>query len=307
MGRLTARSFDQRTPDHDALLCECTTKEGAENIILQSIEEFFTGEFLKGTMLNAMWHLKELLYRGVLKYPKLRGKLGDDLRLFDHYLQLFNHIKYETDIEKLGDDLWLFDHLKYEKDIEYNYEVEKLVMKSDRDLFGYADLIIDYNVVIKPYFVFGELSLVFGEGPETDTSKIWLGYDPITIKKHGTILVELKPYIRDIGAVLRQVKTYRDYLPNITNTVIATFSEVSDNIRQLAQNENVIIVAFKGEIKEDSQKGKISPKQAAKMSEQPATEKQLEFLHELGYTGEIRNKLEASAIIDELLKKQQRE
>ena len=31
----------------DALLCECTSNEGAENIILQSIEEFLNGDFLK--------------------------------------------------------------------------------------------------------------------------------------------------------------------------------------------------------------------------------------------------------------------
>jgi len=289
MARLTAKSFDQRTSDHDALLCECTSKEGAENIILQSIEEFFTGEFLKTTMLNAMPDLKRCLYNTISTHPE--------------YLQLLGRPMYEEDIViGIVDDLWLFNHLKYEKNIEYNYEVERLVTKSDGYLFGYADLIIEYNVIIKPYFAFGELSFVFGESSEEDISKIWLDVTSISFKKYGTILIELKPNLRDKGAVLRQVKTYRECLPDIKNTVIATFSEVSDARRQLAKNEDVIIVTFKGEIKNPP----YNIKQSYTMSQQPATEKQLKFLRELGYTGEVHNRLEASAIIDEL-KKQQRE
>jgi hypothetical protein len=185
------------------------------------------------------------------------------------------------------------------------YEVEKLVTKSDGYLFGYADLIIEYKVNIKPYFVFGKLSFVFNDASKEDVSKIWLDAHMINFKKNGTTLVELKPNLYDIGAVLRQVKTYREYLPKIKNTVIATFSDVSDDIRQLAKNEGVIIVTFKGEIKEDIQNEKLSHNvsQSYTMSQQPATEKQLVLLRKLGHTGEVRNKLEASAIIDDLLKK----
>ena len=299
MARLTAKSFEQRSPDHDALLCECTSNEGAENIISQSIEEFLKGDFLKQRMLTAMPLVRKGLHNPFSAEVEQRGESSEyDFLLYD--------------------DLQLYDHLEYENDIEYSYEVERLVMKSDGYLFGYADLILDYNVVIKPYFAFEldsdqEKRIEFTESPKShlksekmlDDSTIWLEMSNeyvyfFNINKKGTILVELKPRLYDIGAVLRQVKTYRKYLPNITDTVIATFSEISDNICEIAKNEGVIIATFEGEIKEDTSNEKILQnciKQASKMSQEPATKKQLKLLRELDYGGEVHNKLEASAII----------
>lgn len=268
----------QSTPDHDALLCECTSKEGIEHIIWQSIRE-------------AVWPMMvEVAPRDIYEFLH---ELYNTTR--DH--EVCEKLRGTKLCEKLGNKIWLQDHLYHDINVDYNYEVEKLVKKQDVLQIGYADLIITYSIEIKPY-------ILVENAQKEDIVRIKL-FSNFVVHEKGTILVELKPDIYDIGAVLRQVKTYRDYLPNITSTVITTFSEVSDDIQQLAKNEDVIIVTFEGEIKEDSQKGKISPKQASIMSQQPATEKQLEFLRKLGYTGEAHNKLEASAIIGELLKKKQ--
>jgi len=306
MARLHKYSFVQeKSPAHDALLCECTSIEGAEIIILESLGSFPLIEYLK-TRANDMQ--KRFLSRR--KVLKKHLKYGDRLA-------------YEIDLREIADRIDTYDDktlewtmmsdlFKFEiKDIEYNYEVEKLVTVSNKDLFGYADLIIDFNVCIVPRLV--DIPHYVQKTKYNDLNQLSMDFvdDPRSaIKKHGTIVVELKPKITDIGAVLRQVKTYREYLPDITNTVIATFSEVSDDIRQIAKNENVTIVAFEGEVKEDIRNGyspkqayELSPQQAYAMSQKPPSESQLNYLQNLGYKGEVISMLEASAKIEELRSK----
>jgi len=56
-----------------------------------------------------------------------------------------------------------------------------------------------------------------------------------------SILVEVKPQIKDVGSITRQLKTYRELLSqsNIEKTVIVTYSDISDGARMLLKNEGI--------------------------------------------------------------------
>jgi len=320
-------SFQQdKSPDHDKLLCECTSTEGAEIIILEALGSFPIIEFFKT---YAKESRKKFLSH--IKDQKKHLTYGDRLTLEFRLLEDVDYL--DTLVDTLDDEIitLLPNYFRCEiKDIAYNYEPEKLVMVSDKDLYGYADLIINFNVCIVPRLVdiphvtYNEILNHFPKDLADDiyekhcaqcehlndfSENLTNNPERYAIKKSGTILVELKPKITDIGAVLRQVKTYREYLPDITNTVIATFSEVSDDIRQIVKHENVTIVVFEGEVKEDVRSPKqayelqYSPQQAYAMSRIPPSEKQLNFLHQLGYKGEVASSLEASAKIEDLKSK----
>lgn len=108
------------------------------------------------------------------------------------------------------------------------YETE-VICKSGSFIIGYADIFIKYNI---SRHAIGSL-----EG--LDVSQ-YLGSD----YKH--VLVELKPQLDDIGAVLRQLKTYESILgrEGRLEKVIVTYDQQSEDLIEYLKHEGVRLIRF---------------------------------------------------------------
>ena len=119
---------------------------------------------------------------------------------------------------------------------EYKYQTE-VVCRNGSFIVGYADLLFS----VRPENPMKNLK-VFSDNVEI-SPKFYNKND--SLLTYGTnefsILVEVKPQIKDVGSITRQLKTYRELLSqsNIEKTVIVTYSDISDGARMLLKNEGI--------------------------------------------------------------------
>lgn len=128
----------------------------------------------------------------------------------------------EEDAIKCKDHPLVSDH---KTSIDYETEV---VCNNGNFIIGYADVLItiESKLIFKPD--------AFGT-QEVNTYHI--------------IIIEVKPELMDIGSVLRQLKTYEQCIVaqnrNVKiSKVIATYSEVSEDVKQYLLHEGVHVIKF---------------------------------------------------------------
>jgi hypothetical protein len=98
-----------------------------------------------------------------------------------------------------------------------NFTLEKPVVTSKEFLFGYADVFLSYT---------------------TDQSR------------NENVLIEVKSSLSDYGAVLRQIRTYQQYLANITKTILVydnfKSEEEEDKATKFFVSQKIYFVSLKG-------------------------------------------------------------
>lgn len=123
---------------------------------------------------------------------------------------------------------------------KYTFETEVVCRTGYQNNFvvGYADLVFTVS--------FEKIKNVYKPRGEIIDEKYYKELNNIRsdLFKQFKVLVEIKPQLKDIGSIIRQVKTYRELLdskrePPINRTVIVTYSTISDGARQLLNNENI--------------------------------------------------------------------
>ncbi len=122
---------------------------------------------------------------------------------------------------------------------ENSFETE-VICKSRDFIIGYADLVIKTTAE-------GKLStqLQYG-GKECSV------FPAMVQRRVYYTIIEIKPEISDIGAVIRQLKTYKDSLlkqdgyknSDDVSLAIVTESEVKDSIKKYLEHEGIHIIRF---------------------------------------------------------------
>lgn len=125
-----------------------------------------------------------------------------------------------------------------------DWETEKICKRETGYIFGYADVVFDFQLKIRKDFIISDM-------------ETWRGYDYGEVNLR--VAVEAKPKLTSWGAPLRQLKTYMDLLkPSFSHTrnnlpiagVISTFSRIPRKTHKILEKENVYVITFtkKGEI-----------------------------------------------------------
>ncbi|MFZ2471371.1 MAG: hypothetical protein WAW52_05440 [Methanothrix sp.] len=113
----------------------------------------------------------------------------------------------------------------------YKYETEVLCKSGNSFIIGYADLIFSWEMFFSETYV--------------------LANHPTNAVRY---VIEAKPELTDVGAVLRQLKTYKATKERIWEAdrwkivpvymAIATYSSISDDVRAYLEHEGVKVVTF---------------------------------------------------------------
>lgn len=156
-------------------------------------------------------------------------------KVFEHQ---YNHERYffwnlqtelneyvKIEIEKGGMEIPL--EIKIKEDFDYETEV---ICKNGAFIIGYADILITFK---SERWLVGQL-----DGFERSVLDARLS-------KH--VLVEVKPELKDVGAVLRQLKTYETVLSHRCgeiSKVVVTYSCPPVDVFEYLEHEGVRIVVF---------------------------------------------------------------
>lgn len=116
---------------------------------------------------------------------------------------------------------------------EATYETEKLMKTKSGFIIGYADILLCYKV---------KFVLLRAMTKET----VIRGYPKTGYVVSYRVLVEAKPDLVSFGAVIRQIKTYRDCLGSIKNLklVVATYTKPNESFLKLFENEGIKLIHF---------------------------------------------------------------
>jgi len=253
MAKFYDEFYKQEETGHDELVIRCITDESIRGKIIPDTISF------KGQM--------QVLNCGSKHFPKnselpiyLVGKDGDITKITNEslwfYKNEYNNYKqkkqdcFDKDTCNKKDSCKWLNELYYKNEFfiserkeveikcntEYKYQTE-VVCRNGSFIVGYADLLFS----VRPENPMKNLK-VFSDNVEI-SPKFYNKND--SLLTYGTnefsILVEVKPQIKDVGSITRQLKTYRELLSqsNIEKTVIVTYSDISDGARMLLKNEGI--------------------------------------------------------------------
>lgn len=107
-----------------------------------------------------------------------------------------------------------------------NYKSEIIIDGGRGFVLGYADLLVD--------FIFHRKANVYLPNGETWAAEA----SPYRTR----VLIEVKPELRDVGAVLRQIKTYGRFIGG--RLAIATYTLPSESILKFLAHEGVTVIVF---------------------------------------------------------------
>lgn len=147
---------------------------------------------------------------------------GDPVLVWDIETNLPSHVKYA--LESTGIEIDVVERVT--EKIDYETEV---ICRSGSFIVGYADILIKYRIDDR----------VYGNMNGYETSQHLVG-------DRKQVLVELKPALDDIGAVLRQLKTYESILrgDGKFEKVIVTYDQQNEDLIEYLKHEGVRLIRF---------------------------------------------------------------
>jgi hypothetical protein len=147
---------------------------------------------------------------------------GNPVLVCDLETDLPSNVKYA--IEQRGVEIAV--HESITEKIDYETEV---ICRSGSFIVGYADILIKYRIDHR----------ATGSMDGYEASRHLAG-------DRKQVLVELKPALDDIGAVLRQLKTYESILRGDGNfeKVIVTYDQQNEDLIEYLKHEGVRLIRF---------------------------------------------------------------
>lgn len=250
--------YKEASAKHDKLILSCITKEGLKKIALaiglNDIKRKFEQDGIfcgkraiyycgrnKIIQTEKNWGCASVKEEEVQYCEHLdRERLLEQLRSERYYLPkegLNETVK--SFLKYVGPSLKPYKvcfHTHY-KAVGYNakYNTEVL-MKNGNFIVGYADLIIRYGVKLR--FEMATRPNIVIENYKPEKEEI--------IERHH-VLVEGKPNLSSFGAVIRQIKTYKECCKSKPKLVIATYIKPEKEILEVFKNEGISVVSFEGE------------------------------------------------------------
>lgn len=113
-----------------------------------------------------------------------------------------------------------------------NYESEVICTSGNGFILGYADLLFTISGAYSIYADLGKFQL----------GRRWNNFSEHNIKE-TKILIEVKPEIKEFGSILRQLKTYMKTL-GVHFGAIVTYSEIQSDVIELLNRERIVVVKF---------------------------------------------------------------
>jgi hypothetical protein len=109
------------------------------------------------------------------------------------------------------------------------------------------EIYLDYEteVICKPKSTFGFVDIVFTYKAKLNRQYRIGSYENWSDYGIFKVIVEVKPELNDLGAAIRQIKTYRQVLNfDIAFMVIVTYSSISKEAIEYLEHEKIRVVRF---------------------------------------------------------------
>lgn len=246
MSKFHKEFFKQGGTEHDELILRVTSN------LRRIIKRTDLPNYIKKSVKT-----RERRFRDIEKNPKIWVCNCKDIKFCSKDCNVgWNKERFCTKIEKDYRDKLVFrDKCKYFVSDKYNKQEEEVLKKGEwkkgrllkRDVFQ----VDDYHTEVlckSGDFIVGYADLVaylsfkrFYHLKIEDST--WTNfYDKIIEDKK--VIIEVKPKVKDFGAILRQIKTYMDTLKDNPYGMIVTYSDISNEMRELLKKEGVFVVSL---------------------------------------------------------------
>lgn len=240
MSRFHEEFFKQNGTGHDELLLKCLSEEGLEKIKAAFLLE---QSATKSREID-VWRcpLTDGKFRYQKSVPRLDPQWGYELPPRPGSNKVFGEIAYrrmcshEQDCNNIDVCQFFQDgtsgllvkctQIPYIEKLDINYQSEIIVNGGRGFILGYADLLIS--------FVFHRKALISLPNGENWT------VEERPYSEH--VLIEVKPDLKDVGAVLRQIKTYAEHIPG--RLAVVTYTNPTAPILRFLDHEGVKVLVF---------------------------------------------------------------
>lgn len=250
MSRFHKEFFGEKSIEHDELVLKCLTEAGYKKIlnIVEDIvcERYYPSLYKYLETPETIW-ICECADQVFCQRTNRQGWKDNKKYCQKNYPGATNspgRCKYLTEPQKNEHDRYptikapgqvytgrLISSEKQEVGVT-NYETE-VICKNGNFIIGYADILLQITIT-------NQLDLTITQ------DWIWDKYDSFTMT--WGIIIEAKPVLKGFGAVLRQIKTYLETIgqqePERYLGVIATYSDVSEQTREVLAKEKVFVAQF---------------------------------------------------------------
>ncbi len=238
MARFHDEFFKQKGTEHDEMICTIVSDAGLK-WVANSLKSFDINDTLNRTIkLAECGEIGQYIAYGDLKvegdyYKTVQceycANCGSNSCGFNNDGTLAYHYSRK---ETPHDIRLLTVTCPYKiQSVSCSFETE-VICKNRDFIIGYADLVISDERTFK-----GTIVSKYEKGNTLTYTHI----------EYNNYLIDAKPTLEDMGAVLRQIKTYRAILNNVyrfKGVAIVTKSEVKNGTRKLAANEGVKILNY---------------------------------------------------------------